>query len=634
MRVPRFGVGASPRQDHTVSETGAVRVARQRVRVANQDELARLATPFRRSLRTEFDLASASTKLCPVELEDGSVTIFTVEEYHDSDQTEELERLIRRRQRLLSEPSRIVVPPTLLLAIVREQISGDTLRNRRRVLLDPDRSSMAQAFQDMVEWGVRNGASDLHVNVRMLGAESDVRYTVGGRYVAPERFRRMPTATVMDVLSVAWMDIQGGNGAVFDPVTEQQGRLYREVDGQRLMLRWASLATDAGPSVCLRILHLDTSTDGTSIDALGYLPSQLAMMARARMAEGGAVVLAGVVGSGKSTTIASMLRTIPAHRKVITLEDPVEYLIPHALQNTVARPLDGSAAGAFDAKLKTVKRSAMTDLLIGEIRDAETGRAFTDLAGSGANLYTTTHAGGVLQIADRLSSDFIGVPRELLATPGVLKLLICQALLPRLCDHCALPFRSLFGGAPDLDGHPRDGGHWQAYGARIEQLYDIDIAPLRIRNPEGCPHCAEAAVPELLGLAGRTVVAEMIEPALDDVVLGCIRRADNVALRAHAALQRESAYGDADMTGKSAMECAVYKASIGLIDPRDIEPRFRAFETVALERRQQRRGADASSGSRIRPRFVAVGMASSDRHSHRASRARGTDSISLNGAAS
>jgi len=592
MRVPLFGLaGNASRQGphHTVSEASPAAFVRQRVRIANQDELARLATPFRRSLRSEFDLASASNKLCPVELEDGTVTIFTVEEYHDSDQTEELERLIRRRQRLLSDPARLVVPPTLLLAIVREQISGDTLRNRRRVLLDPDRSSMAQAFQDMVEWGVRNGASDLHVNVRMLGAESDVRYTVGGRYVAPERFRRMPTATVMEVLAVAWMDIQGGNGAVFDPVTEQQGRLYREVDGQPLMLRWASLATDAGPSVCLRILQLDAPTHGASIDELGYLPSQLAMMSRARMAEGGAVVLAGVVGSGKSTTIASMLRSIPGHRKVITLEDPVEYLIPDALQNTVARPLDGSAAGAFDAKLKTVKRSAMTDLLIGEIRDAETGRAFTDLAGSGANLYTTTHAGGVLQIADRMASDFIGVPRELLATPGILKLLICQSLLPKLCAHCALPFSSLFAGAPDGEGLARDGSYWQSYAARIETLYDIDTSRLRIRNPQGCPHCADAAVPELLGLAGRTVVAEMIEPALDDVVLGCIRRADNITLRAHAAQMRETAYADADMSGKSAMECAVYKASIGLVDPRDIEPRFRAFETVSLERKQRRK---------------------------------------------
>src|SRR3546814_15321077 len=100
----------------------------------------------------------------------------------------------------------------------------------------------------MIEWGVRNGASDMHLNVRFDGPESEVRYTVCGRYVAPERFHRMPTTTLMDILAVAWMDIQGGNGAVFDPAIEQQGRLSRRVDGRVIVLRWASLAADRGPS--------------------------------------------------------------------------------------------------------------------------------------------------------------------------------------------------------------------------------------------------------------------------------------------------------------------------------------------------------------------------------------------------
>src|SRR3546814_15250576 len=66
------------------------------------------------------------------------------------------------------------------------------------------RTALADAFQDMIEWGVRNGASDMHLNVRFDGPESEVRYTVCGRYVAPERFHRMPTTTLMDILAVAW----------------------------------------------------------------------------------------------------------------------------------------------------------------------------------------------------------------------------------------------------------------------------------------------------------------------------------------------------------------------------------------------------------------------------------------------
>src|SRR5690606_12432302 len=120
------------------------------------------------------------------------------------------------------------------------------------------------------------------------------------------------------------------------------------------------------PSVCLRILRLDAQLHADGLESLGYLPGQIDAMDRARLSEGGAIVLAGAVGSGKSTTIAAMLRSIPAHRKVVTLEDPVEYLIPNALQSTIGRDLDAPDGTAFDSKLKTLKRSAMNDLMIGE----------------------------------------------------------------------------------------------------------------------------------------------------------------------------------------------------------------------------------------------------------------------------
>lgn len=561
------------------------------VRIDTRDELARMWPGFKRVLRAEFDIGPLVTKLCPVEFDNAEVAIFVVEEYADSEHIEEVERMIRRQHRTLAHPCRVVVPATLLLSIAREQITGDTLKSRRRILLDPLKSSMAAAFHDMVAWGVRHEASDLHINVRMLESESEIKYTVGGKYVTPGRFQRMQTATLMEVLAVAYMDIQGGNGAVFDPAIEQQGRILHEVDGRACMLRWASLATDVGPSVTLRILRLDAQVRLGGFEALGYLPSQVAMLERASLAEGGAVVLAGVVGSGKSTTIATMMAMVPPTRKVITLEDPVEYLIPNALQNTVSRSLDGASSGAFDAKLKTIKRSAMNDLLIGEIRDQETGRAFMDLASSGSNLYTTTHAGSAMLVADRLASDFIGVSRDLLATPGILKLLVYQTLLPRLCPHCALPFDALFApGAVASATHPaRSPDYWRRYVDRIAALYDIDPRQLRVCNLEGCAHCRTEHLPELNGLSGRTVVAEMIDPATDDVFLHLVRRSDALALREHFLSQRTAAYDDADMDGKTAMDCAIYKASTGMVDPRDIEPRFMSFETVALQRERRAR---------------------------------------------
>jgi len=384
---------------------------------------------------------------------------------------------------------------------------------------------------------------------------------------------------------------------------EQQGSILHDVEGVSFMLRWASLATDAGASVTMRLLRMDMREQPPDFARLGYLPSQVRVLERALVAEGGAIVLAGVVGSGKSTTIASMMSRIPPTRNVITLEDPVEYLIPNALQNSVSRSLDGAVSNEFDAKLKTIKRSAMNDLLIGEIRDRSTGRAFMDLASSGSNLYTTTHAGGAALIPDRLASDFIGVSRRLLATPGILKLLVYQTLLPALCRHCALPLAVLFEREGAAAGAGPGPDHWRRYADRLHTLYALDVPALRVRNPHGCPACRQSSLVELHGYAGRTVAAEMIDPSIDDGFLRLVRDADTLGLRDYFRFQRRDAFDHADMTGKTAMECAIYKASQGLVDPRDIEPRFVSFETVELRANRVRRGAPG----RRRPRRLASG---------------------------
>lgn len=548
-----------------------------------------LRPAFQRPMHDRYDVSAIASKICPVELENQEIVLLCLPDFVDDDQADEMEKELRERHRCkLHNPSRIVVSqPATLMAIVRAQITAESLRSRRQILTNPEKSGIYTAFIDLVRWGVVHNASDLHLNVKDRKATSEVRFTVGGKYITPERFRAMPTGTVLDILKIAYTTIHGSAGAVFDPTVEQQGRIFLDVDSTAVMLRWASLAADDGASVTLRLLRLEVDSNGKSFKDLGYLPSQIQMINRARLSEGGAVTLAGVVGSGKSTTLAAMMRMIPDYRKVITLEDPVEYIIPNAIQNTVTRRLGANGAdNAFDAKLKTIKRSAMQDLMIGEIRDMETGRAFMDLASSGTNLYTTTHTGSAIQIPDRLASDVIGVSREFLATPGVLKLLVYQALLPKLCS-CALPFEALVkeGGA-DHEGVVQAPAYWREYGERISKLYGFDaLATLKIRNADGCPKCRRQNLPELNGFNDRTVVAEMLEPGVDEYALNCVRRADNVNFRRHFLEQRATEYTDPDMTGKTAMECAVYKAFVGDVDPRDIEPRFRSFETEEIARK-------------------------------------------------
>ncbi len=552
--------------------------------LAGQDDLARLSPGLARVLAADFDLAALAGRLCPVLLEDGSAAVLAVPEQARADAVGELLRQMRQRGLRLAEPAVYVAPATLLLAVSRGQACGVGLP--APTTLDASRqTALARAFDELVSWGLDHQASDIHLNVSLRQSYSQVLYTIAGRYVAPDCQARMPTATLMEILAVAWMQVRGGNGAVFDPHVEQQGRILLGGPERAVMLRWASLAADAGPSVCLRIVRLDGGAAMPDLAALGYLPDQVRLLEHARQTEGGAVVLAGAVGSGKSTTLAALIRGVPSHRKVVTLEDPVEYLIPGALQNTVGRDLEDSGPHVFDAKLRTLKRSAMNDLMIGEIRDAQTGRAFMDLAASGVSLYTTTHAGSVLLIAERLASDFIGISRDFLASPGVLKLLVHQTLLPTLCPHCALPFDSLLA-APGV------AGRWRCWKGRVQARYGLDPSLMKVRNPAGCTACRGGPA-ELVGRAGRTVVAEMLAPEDDPALLRCLREHDNLRLAELFAAHRRAAFDQPDMQGKTAMQCALYKAIRGWIDPRDIEAGFRPLDGGPLPRAGVRRVARA-----------------------------------------
>src|SRR5690606_34909889 len=116
-------------------------------------------------------------------------------------------------------------------------------------------------------------------------------------------------------------------------------------------------------------------------------------------------------------------------------------------------------------------------------------------------------------IPERLASEFIGVSRDFLSMPGTLKLLVWQALLPKLCV-CAQPMR---------DAAQDDG----SVATRLTALLSVYPGPaerLRIRNPSGCSLCREQQLPELFGYDGRSVAAEMIQPRLHPSLLQWVRQ--------------------------------------------------------------------------------------------------------------
>lgn len=569
-----------------------LRVARQPL---NSEAAIAAVLQSCRILSEEISLsAHLRTHICPVELPAGSrdIALLVSERMIDSEELAEVLRSLARRGYLPAEGAQVRIyfsqAEALVLSVSRGDMVGRGAPHGGPSPGEAGEGNLWRNFIEIVAWAVRHSASDIHINIHTASQRSQIRFTIDSKYVAPDRYC-LPTAMLSQMAAVAYQQGKGGNGANFQPLTEQQCRITLTLDDrQKIMLRWASMATDDGPQITLRILRLEGRGPLPGLEGLGYLPSQVAMFERAMLSEGGAIVVGGVLGSGKSTLLAALLASIPSTRKIMTLEDPREYVIPGAHQNTIARSLDEEDDAVYLPKLRNSKRSAFTDLMISEIRDRQTGLAFQDIVESGPNIYTTVHARRHIGIPDRLASPFIGVDRAILATPGILKLLVGQTLLPLNCS-CSVAAIDLLAGRRCAPGGAVQGG-WRGYFTRIERLFDISVAGLKLRNPAGCEHCLRPGLPELAGYRGRTVVAEMVEP--DETFLHHVRDSRNIELEHHVDGQYRSRIDDADANGKSALEVALYKMSRGWIDPREIESRFSSFETIELRRKR--------SGARLR----------------------------------
>lgn len=518
-----------------------------------------------------------------------TVWLLATRDYAESDDLMEISKgIVQKGYSMHPDFQVIVCSETLLLAVSRGNLGGKRMALRRRVAADRNSADLFSGFTEIISWAHTEGAADVDFRYGRRDERSCVGFSIGGKWVYPDRYR-MPSQLLIQMLGLAFQFGEGASEPSLDLGIEQQLRIFLDLPKNNIsvMLRWASMAGDEVFSVTCRIIELNRRVEAISLEALGYLPTQKATLNRVLNSDGGAVILSGVVNSGKSTTIATLMGMVPRTRKIVTIEDPVEFMIPGAIANTVARPLTGEASPILAAKLRTLKRTGFNDLLLGEIRDRETGAAAQDVFESGQKLYSTVHTGRAWMIPDRLAGQSIGIPREVLATPGNLRLLVNQSLIPRNCEHCKRPFSSLL---QSQDSQLNQ--HWMRYGERLKRLYDIDLDGVRVRNPDGCARCVRPDMPDLNGFNGRTSASEMIEP--DEPFCQLVSRGDNVGiLRYLDELRDGRSYSDPNMMGKSSMDCAIYKMAIGELDPREIEPRYVDFETAELNRSRFQAGRTA-----------------------------------------
>ncbi|MBQ7693863.1 MAG: Flp pilus assembly complex ATPase component TadA [Lentisphaeria bacterium] len=211
----------------------------------------------------------------------------------------------------------------------------------------------------------------------------------------------------------------------------QDGRIRITVNGQDVDLRVSSIPTNFGESVVMRIL--DKASIQLDIPKLGFYADDLDMVTRIINYPDGIFLVTGPTGSGKTTSLYAFLNTIntPA-RKLITVEDPVEYQLPGINQVQVDRHVDMT----FAAALRSMLRQAPNIIMVGEIRDVETAEIAINASLTGHLVFSTLHTNDAPGAITRLVD--MGVKPFLVATS--LRAVMAQRLLRRVCSECKAPY--------------------------------------------------------------------------------------------------------------------------------------------------------------------------------------------------
>jgi len=264
----------------------------------------------------------------------------------------------------------------------------------------------------------------------------------------------------------------------------------------------------------------------------------------------GLIVIAGETGSGKTTTLQTimhMIRSADFGLKLISIEDPPEYVLEGVTQIPVARRRDKPDENPFIAPMRHTMRMDPDVIMIGEIRDNITAELMTGMVTSGHKALTTIHTESALGIIGRLRS--MNVDPGVLGGRGFLSGLVFQTLVPTLCPHCKIEF-SL---DPDSISSP--------LGKRVSHVTKPGDT-LFVESKGGCKQC------KFTGISGRTVCAEMVIP--DNVIRDAILCGDMRKAREHWVSLRDLRDPNS-MIGATALDHAILKMRCGEVSPQAVE---------------------------------------------------------------
>lgn len=345
---------------------------------------------------------------------------------------------------------------------------------------DAEEASLIRFVNELLIEAFRQRATDIHLEP--FAAHLRIRYRVDGimyEIPVPASIQRLHPAMVSRLKIMANLNIA-------EQRLPQDGRITVRTKKRELDLRLSILPTPFGESVNLRILNSEQVTLG--LEHLGLLPRDLALLDHLLQKPHGIVLVTGPTGSGKTTTLYACLHKLNnASRKIITVEDPIEYQLPGITQTQV-HPRIGLT---FAQGLRSMLRHDPDVMLVGEIRDRETAEVTIQVAMTGHLVFSTLHTNDAPSAIARLAN--MGIEPYLLAAS--VECIIAQRLVRVICPQCKIV----------------EIGH-NGKSEQVRRLFGREAVLYRGR---GCAHCNHT------GYFGRTAIYEfmMIDDELRDRIV-------------------------------------------------------------------------------------------------------------------
>ncbi len=354
----------------------------------------------------------------------------------------------------------------------------------------PDDAPLIELVNDTISQAVREEASDIHIEA--YEGTCRIRFRVDGNlYVHLEYPPNLHPSVVSRIKIMSGMDIS-------EKRKPQDGRILTVIDNKHIDLRVSSLPTMSGEKIVMRILDRDHAA--VDLERLGFDEDDMKYINKFCEMPWGIMLATGPTGSGKSTTLYSMLKRISSPDiNIVTVEDPVEFYIPGINQVNV----NEKAGLTFDSALRSILRQDPDKIMIGEIRDGDTAQIAIRSALTGHFVLSTLHTNDAPSAATRIID--MGIQPFLLSAS--LSGVVAQRLVRCLCPFCREEY--------ELDDDTCEKIHVPAHSHAF--------------RPIGCSSCRN-------GYRGRRGIYEVM--VVDDNIREMILKgADNIELRDAAIAQ-------------------------------------------------------------------------------------------------